>query len=101
MLYVIESDDQGRVVRAHPCHNGIDQALPWIATALSDPEEDVYAVEDAVRETWAQAVRDGEPSSDGIEPGGAQRLFSMSRRGFPYRYGLVSSVGDEVEAVLR
>lgn len=56
MLYVIETNRTGAVIRLTPCEDGIDQAIEVIADRLTDPEEDWRASCDVVSHRWTLAI---------------------------------------------
>jgi hypothetical protein len=93
MLYVIVTDDAGAVQAMHACDDGIDEAIRFIAGAITHAEEDSAVAEEIVADTWRDAVHYGEPS-------GAHQRFAMRRRGHPYAYGLAVAPLTPAEAAL-
>lgn len=72
MLYVIETNQYGRVIAAHPCDDGIDEAIGIIAAGSCGPEEDVGVAVDVVTARWKQAVQHDDERS-------AEQHFSFNR----------------------
>lgn len=83
MLYVVATDRRGRVQPLYPCAGGIDQAIGYIASALTHPEEDWASSCDLVWEHWGEAVEEADARG-----GAACEYFAISRSSYSFRYGL-------------
>lgn len=83
MLYVVETDNRGRVTAIVECEDGIDQAIDIIASGLTGPEGDPGVAIDVVMARWNDATRNAD-----LFGGSPHAAFYANRGERTPRYGL-------------